>query len=510
MKRLCFSLVVGLFLCMCIFNGVTFYTLHGNFNNFSSQENHISNVSVAVFGLGTNASKLEKQGSQLYITGNPDMPLLPQIKNGFFQNEHRPAYYVIIPKEYSLSAEAIQKGGNLLNDYSSFISVIGFSEQQKLRLTTQSNVLWIHNETDIQSSAESRRKKRDGQCVLSDLIDHPFITTRKDLESFLEEAVDEESTTMLEFFYHLLKKGRGVLSCSIRGLIKMEHHSLPQYNSASASFQRKWYLRGVIDERNDAHKRTHDSNDERFYCNTTRAKLFHKMYPRADKQRRGMPNPLATTTSWKAVLDELNLPFILASGTLLGWYRECDFIPYTTDIDTVLPIHHYTPKLEKVAKKHGFQKVHSFGKPMGHGDTDGGFELSFIHQPTKTKVDIFHLYQDVDGMQWTAVWVPQKGKKQRMIERVYFPPESYTDLIPVDFKGLRVLVPRNTEMVLSANYGLDWFHPKEKWSWASSPSNIFLPPFNPWPQSNNVRIEHPNLCVQFANLQLAEDYLFGC
>ena len=36
----------------------------------------------------------------------------------------------------------------------------------------------------------------------------------------------------------------------------------------------------------------------------------------------------------KTFTSKLFIPFFISSGTLLGWYRQCGVIPYTSDLDT--------------------------------------------------------------------------------------------------------------------------------------------------------------------------------
>jgi hypothetical protein len=36
----------------------------------------------------------------------------------------------------------------------------------------------------------------------------------------------------------------------------------------------------------------------------------------------------------KNLMNPLLIPFFIRSGTLLGWYRQCGVIPYTSDLDS--------------------------------------------------------------------------------------------------------------------------------------------------------------------------------
>ena len=41
---------------------------------------------------------------------------------------------------------------------------------------------------------------------------------------------------------------------------------------------------------------------------------------------------------------------VLFGGTALGWYRECGFIPYTTDVDLATPIKELNTRLDEALK----------------------------------------------------------------------------------------------------------------------------------------------------------------
>ena len=55
---------------------------------------------------------------------------------------------------------------------------------------------------------------------------------------------------------------------------------------------------------------------------------------------------------------------VLAEGTLIGWYRECNFIPHTNDVDFAYMADEYDPAgFEAIVdKKTEFKPKHRFGK----------------------------------------------------------------------------------------------------------------------------------------------------
>ncbi|CAF1029280.1 unnamed protein product [Brachionus calyciflorus] len=49
---------------------------------------------------------------------------------------------------------------------------------------------------------------------------------------------------------------------------------------------------------------------------------------------------------FKNIIDSIQMDYWLAAGTLLGWYRHCGIIPFTTDIDVGMDGDKYDPLIE--------------------------------------------------------------------------------------------------------------------------------------------------------------------
>ena len=66
-----------------------------------------------------------------------------------------------------------------------------------------------------------------------------------------------------------------------------------------------------------------------------------------------------TKRATKRALDNLGIPFFLSHGSLLGWFRECEFILHTHDIDFGVPstavIGRINEMVDEMAK-HGTKK----------------------------------------------------------------------------------------------------------------------------------------------------------
>ncbi|KAL8575321.1 hypothetical protein ACOMHN_003155 [Nucella lapillus] len=156
------------------------------------------------------------------------------------------------------------------------------------------------------------------------------------------------------------------------------------------------------------------------------------------------------------VLDGMEVPFWLSSGTCLGWYRQCDIIPYSKDVDIGIRIRDHREELVMALENAGLQLVHLFGK------VSDSLELSFMYGDVK--LDIFFFYEEKDHI-WNGGTQAKTGKKFKYT----FPKFS---LSWTEFLGLRVRVPDPPLPYIEANYGKKWEIPVREWDWKKSPPNV--------------------------------------
>lgn len=193
-------------------------------------------------------------------------------------------------------------------------------------------------------------------------------------------------------------------------------------------------------------------------CNYIRSKLFYEKYGRDESE----DAELFRTKAWKllskakTLLDHLNIPFWLSSGTCLGYFRQCDFIPYSKDVDIGIWIKDYKPDIIPAFSTHDLPLTHSFGK------IEDSFELSF--RDDDIKLDVFFFYEERDYV-WNGGTQARTGKKFKYI----FPKFN---LCWTEFLELKIRVPCQTEDYILANYGPNWFEPVKNWDWKKSPPNV--------------------------------------
>ena len=69
-----------------------------------------------------------------------------------------------------------------------------------------------------------------------------------------------------------------------------------------------------------------------------------------DLEKRGIPKSSEGLVELKRILGELNLPFILEGGVLLGAVREGGFIPWDDDVGVALRAEDLNPKKEDLLR----------------------------------------------------------------------------------------------------------------------------------------------------------------
>ncbi|XP_077500425.1 ribitol-5-phosphate transferase FKTN-like [Amblyomma americanum] len=193
-------------------------------------------------------------------------------------------------------------------------------------------------------------------------------------------------------------------------------------------------------------------------CNTTRARLFHTIHgrdetPEAELFRLKVHRLLVKV---KQLLGELDVPFWISSGTCLGFFRQCDVIPYTTDVDIGVFIKDYKPEIISAFSTHDIPLTHLFGK------VEDSYELSF--RDRDVKLDIFFFYEEDDHV-WNGGTQARTGKKFKYT----FPKFK---LCWTEFLDIKLRIPCETQKYIEANYGSNWFQPIKRWDWKASPPNV--------------------------------------
>ncbi|XP_043917054.1 fukutin isoform X2 [Protopterus annectens] len=207
-----------------------------------------------------------------------------------------------------------------------------------------------------------------------------------------------------------------------------------------------------------AHFLEEASHSKFLECRYKEARAFYQVYPDDTSQDAVDFRMKAKALLHMAAktLTGLGIKFWLSSGTCLGWYRQCNIIPYSKDVDLGIFIKDYKPDIIPAFQMAGLPLKHKFGK------VKDSLELSF--QGQDVKLDIFFFYEEKDHV-WNGGTQAKTGKKFKYIFPLFT--LCWTELLEV-----KVQVPCETLDYIEANYGKKWEVPVKVWDWKSSPSNV--------------------------------------
>ncbi|XP_046544820.1 fukutin-like [Haliotis rubra] len=196
------------------------------------------------------------------------------------------------------------------------------------------------------------------------------------------------------------------------------------------------------------------SESEFIECDYERAQKFLEHNPMVETNltQRGTRVLLKA----KKVLDSIGVTFSLSSGTCLGWYRQCDFIPHTKDIDIEVPIQEFSTSMIPAFLKAGFKFLSMVGK------VSDSFKIAF--KAFGVKIDVNFLYEETTYL-WYGGTESRTGRKFK-----YILPKS--KVCWTDFMGLRVRVPCPVLPYIIASFGPKWNTSITSWIWTESGSNV--------------------------------------
>ncbi|GIY68880.1 fukutin [Caerostris darwini] len=160
----------------------------------------------------------------------------------------------------------------------------------------------------------------------------------------------------------------------------------------------------------------------------------------------------------KAIFNPLLMNFWIWSGTMLGWYRQCDVIPYTSDVDFAAWASQ-VDDLDDILHRLEQSDHMELRQRMGIVENTLEFNIN-CHN---LRVDVFFLYHQSNGT-WYAGHRPSKG---------YYFKYHHPDftLCSAQLLDHKVLVPCETEKVIITEYGPEWMKPVTSWNYESSIKN---------------------------------------
>lgn len=159
------------------------------------------------------------------------------------------------------------------------------------------------------------------------------------------------------------------------------------------------------------------------------------------------------------IFRETNSEYWLSCGTLLGFYRENDFIGHDTDTDVCVNIQSLNSELLNTLTNNDFIIKHKFGRLRD------GFEIALTRNGVKT--DLFFFYKGKD--KWYHSVYANFSRIDTVKYDYIFKPFELKETI---FLGHSFITPKNIEEVIIQQYGENWREPIKEWSYYKSPKNV--------------------------------------
>ena len=150
-------------------------------------------------------------------------------------------------------------------------------------------------------------------------------------------------------------------------------------------------------------------------------------------------------------------------GTLLGFYREKDFINHDLDMDFGIIINDYNDFLEKekYLLKNGFSRTKEFYYK------NRLVELSYSYKGLNVDFIVYHRKADVIESDTIFFMMNALGKPTRY--EVYNYNLPFSELEEHNFKAVEIKIPNNTREYLSKLYGEDFEVPNTNYNWKENP-----------------------------------------
>ena len=205
-------------------------------------------------------------------------------------------------------------------------------------------------------------------------------------------------------------------------------------------------------------------------------RYFYKQYANYKKyqrQRKLHKYGKEALENIKIAFEEMQVPWFLVYGTLLGACREKKFIAHDDDIDIGLFLDDYSEKISAALERYGFVKKYEF-----YVD-DGKYAREETYLYKDLNIDIFyfklkkgsligHGFSNKEGMSWEETYNTHQGL---MVQEYSFP---YEGLASIKFLESEYLVPSNFKEHLITHYGKECMSKNKNWKFQDSHNIVYL------------------------------------
>ena len=149
------------------------------------------------------------------------------------------------------------------------------------------------------------------------------------------------------------------------------------------------------------------------------------------------------------------MPLILAHGSDLGWYRQCDVIAHTTDVDFIVPGDYFVSDehVRLLNKALAYYGVYGMFRVYGGEFTKDSAHVTHIYQDTKNGT---HVFVDFFVTMPSGLYFTSTSWSSTQAFTCRFPNSGFRY---IDFIGSSILAPIDQNAYLTADYGPDYMKP---------------------------------------------------
>jgi len=196
-------------------------------------------------------------------------------------------------------------------------------------------------------------------------------------------------------------------------------------------------------------------------CNDSLKQEFLKMYPGQASRTEKQNNLQTLLRSIHDVNAELGMPTILAHGTVLGFYRNCDVIPTDGDADTAVFGHWLQGKrsVENLAAAYAAHNITLQSGMCPNGPLYTGCELRAVHH-NKAYCDLFVYAVDSACDEAPCSYFESLYSGGRVAPTFHKDASGKVRFEQADFLDRTFWIPTPTLDYLKLNYGNNWENPK--------------------------------------------------
>lgn len=169
--------------------------------------------------------------------------------------------------------------------------------------------------------------------------------------------------------------------------------------------------------------------------------------------------------TFKGALDEQGIFFWLEFGTLLGAYREHDFISHDCDLD-VGTYYGEQERIKEALIRNGFSLKREFIV-----DAPGYKGLEQTYSFKRVSIDIFYFKREATKLYCNS-FIPNVNLSEpdlAMVKEITVPDNGFAAM---EFKGMSFNVPSPTEVYLKAHYGENFMIPNPKFNEREEATNV--------------------------------------